>query len=68
MSAPEKRSSIGLTLSNQEDCLRELKDAGATPVHMILYGLLNFAMPSMFRYLMVAVATVGAAYFGVLSK
>jgi hypothetical protein len=64
MSAPDKRLPFGLAVSKQEDCLRELKDAGASPIHMIMYGLLNFTMPSMFRYLMVAVVSLGAAYFG----
>ncbi len=68
MGAPEKKSKLTLPLSKQEDCLRELKNAGATPIHMIVYGLLNFAIPSMFRALMWAAVGVGTAYFGVLSK
>lgn len=68
MSAPEKKSILALPMSKQEDCLRELKNAGASPVHMILYGLLNFAMPSMFRALMWGAVVLGSAYFGVLNK
>lgn len=68
MSAPEKKSNLALSISKQDDCLRELKNAGASPVHMIMYGWLNFAMPSMFRSLMWAVVIVGSAYFGVFPK
>jgi hypothetical protein len=68
MSAPLKKSPLALPVSKQEDCLRELKSAGATPVHMILYSVLNFAMPSMFRNLMWAAVTVGLAYLGAINK
>ena len=68
MSAPEKKSQLALPVSKQEDCLRELKNAGATPIHMIVYSWLNFAMPSMFRNLMWAAVILGTAYFGVLNK
>lgn len=68
MSAPERKSLPALPLSKQEDCLRELKDAGATPEHMIKYSWRNFTIPSMFRSLMWATVILGTAYAGVLSK
>lgn len=55
-----------LPRSKQEDCLRVLKNAGATPRQMIWYGLLIFAMPSMIRSL--AWLALGCVYFGVLIK
>lgn len=68
MSAPLKKSMPALPITRQEDCLRELKSAGATPVHMILYSVLNFAMPSMFRSLMWALVFIIPAYFGAFAK
>lgn len=62
MSAPKESSLSVLSPSKQEDCLRELTAAGAKPWHLIVYGWLNFAMPSMFRYLMLAVIALGSAY------
>jgi hypothetical protein len=62
----EKESPLRLPISKQEDCLRELKNAGATPREMIAYGLLIFAMPSMVRSL--AWLVLGCLYFGALNK
>jgi hypothetical protein len=45
MNAPEKRPWIGLPLGNQEGCLRELREAGATPEQMTRYSLINFTVP-----------------------
>jgi hypothetical protein len=68
MSAPKKSSPSKLLFSKQEDCLRELKAAGAKPWHLIAYGWLNFAVPSMFRSLMGALVVLGTAYIGVMNR
>ncbi|RYH43093.1 MAG: hypothetical protein EON54_17415 [Alcaligenaceae bacterium] len=68
MSSPEKKLPPLLSRSKQEDCLRELKDAGGKPWHLIVYGWLNFAMPSMFNRLCGAIVVLGMFYIGAVHK
>lgn len=54
MDAPEQRATMGLPLGNQEGCLRELREAGATPEQMTRYSFINFTMPLLFWCAVVA--------------
>jgi hypothetical protein len=64
MSEPEKKSSPTRKATDQVDCLKQLKAAGATPREMTIYGLVNFAIPSMWKSLMAAIVAV--VLYGVL--
>ena len=64
MSELEKKTLPTRRVTDQVDCLKQLKAAGATPREMTIYGLVNFAIPSMWKSLMAAVVAV--ILYGVL--
>lgn len=63
MSETGKTSQVILAISKQEDCLKQLKAAGASPAQM-LCGMLIFITPSIFRSVTTALVLMGI-FFGV---
>lgn len=58
MSEIGKKTQVILPISTQEDCLKQLKAAGASPTQM-LCGMLIFVTPSIFRSIVTVLVLVG---------
>ncbi len=56
MLRPERNINSVRPQSDQAECLKQLKAAGAKPWQMTLYGVLNFALPAMWKASMTAIA------------
>jgi hypothetical protein len=61
MSETGKRSQVILAISKQEDCLKQLKAAGASPAQM-LCGMLIFITPSIVKSVTTALVVIGILF------